>query len=96
MNPSSCKGTCCCTSPSAVASCAAKPMQQEFQLQLAQQGCGATHCPASGLPHAVLRGTKGREEQVNAVSRPGVAGFLPVKDSTDSAAFNLKAAFKVF
>lgn len=57
---------------------------------------GATHCPPSGLPHAVLWGTKGREKQVKVVSRPGVAGFLPVKDSTYSAAFNLKAAFKVF
>lgn len=47
--------------------------------------------PVSGLPHAVLWGTMGREEQVKVVSRPGVAGFLPVKDCTDSAAFNLKA-----
>ncbi|XP_075007315.1 inositol-tetrakisphosphate 1-kinase isoform X5 [Calonectris borealis] len=94
MNPSSYKGTCCCTSPSAIASCAAKPTQQEFQLQLSQQACGATHCLVLGLPHAVLRGTKGREKHVNVVSRPGVAGFFPMKDSTNLAAFNLKAAFK--
>lgn len=74
----------------------ARLARQEFQLQLSQKGCGAMHCPASGLPHAVVRGTKGREEQLKEVSRPGVAGFLPVKDSTNSAAFNLKAAFKVF
>lgn len=43
-----------------------------------------------------MRGPKEREEQLKVVSRPGVAGFLSVNDSTSSAAFNLKAAFKVF
>lgn len=30
------------------------------------------------------------------VSRAGVAGSIPVKGSTNSAVFNLQAAFKVF
>lgn len=30
------------------------------------------------------------------VSRAGVAGSLPVKGSTNSAAFNLQAEFKLF
>lgn len=37
-----------------------------------------------------------KQEQLKVVSRAGVAGSLPVKSSTNSAAFNLQAAFKVF
>jgi len=36
------------------------------------------------------------KERWRVVSRPGVAAFLLVKDRISSAAFNLKAAFKVF